>query len=636
MSMRFGEDFLFDHAKTMVTDPKVAIMELLANCSDAGSLNVKIKWPLKVNQELVVEDDGTGLTFDEFMLRWETLSFQRRKEIGKEVIFPEDTPKPWPKRKLFGKSGKGRHSSFCFSEIYTVTTCKDGKENQFAVKKSKTPDKPFDVEVIKKDVTKERHGTKISLTASKGIDLLPLDDLKELIGTKFLMDPSLSVFINDEKVKFDDLSTFKSDMIELEGIGTAEIIFIDSAQKERSTRLRGLVWWVNNRMVGSSTSGAWRNIITDKDHLDGRSRAAKKYGFVIKVDFLDDHVESDWQGFQKSETTRKTGEAIDNYLQDKITSLLESERGESRKNAIESNKHVFKDLTPVSQIRVSDFIDAVQRECPTIKESDLVNTSKIFANLEKSRSGYDLLKQLADCSPNDLDRWNTIISKWDSRWVQIVIDEIDSRVTLINEMEKLVHDKKTDELHELQPLFEKGLWIFGPQYESIEFVSNVTLKTIVNQFLAGDKAKLDNAKKRPDLVTAPIGAWESNLYDDEGNVLRADKVLIIELKKGGFTIKQKEIDQARDYAIALKKTSSVDKETKIECFVLGSKLDQYVSSQRNDEQNIYVIPKTYENVLRQANARLFNLRKKIERIAPVNVPDDIKNSVAQVALNLQH
>src|SRR5690606_2909486 len=102
------------------------------------------------------------------------------------------------------------------------------------------------------------------------------------------------------------------------------------------------------------------------------------------------------------------------------------------------------------------------------------------------------------------------------------------------------------------------------QYESIEFVSNVTLKTIVNQFLAGDKAKLDNAKKRPDIVTSPIGTWESNLYDDEGNVLRADKVLVIELKKGGFTIKQKEIDQARDYAIALKKTSSVDKETKIE------------------------------------------------------------------------
>lgn len=635
MSMRFGEEFLLDHAKTMVTDPKVAIMELLANCSDAGSQNVRIKWPSKINEELSVEDDGIGLTHDEFMYRWETLSFQRRKEIGNYVVFPENTPKPWPTRKLFGKSGKGRHSSFCFSETYNVTTRKNGYENQFSVKKSTTADKPFDVEVIKKDESKSGHGTTISLIATRGIDLLPLDDLKELVGTKFLMDPSFNIFINDEKIEFDDLSSFNSEKHVIDGIGTAEIIFIDSTQKERSTRLRGLVWWVNNRMVSSTSSAAWKNIITSKDHLDGRSRAAKKYGFVIKVDFLDDYVEPDWQGFHKNEVVRKTGESIDTFLQDKITHLLESERGETRRSAIEANKHAIKDLTPVSQIRVSDFIDAVQKECPTIKETDLVNTLKIFTNLEKSRSGYDLLKQLADCSHDDLDRWNTIISKWDSRWVQIVIDEIDSRVALINEMEKLVHDKKTDELHELQPLFEKGLWIFGPQYESIEFVSNVTLKTIVNQFLAGDKAKLDNAKKRPDIVTSPIGTWESNLYDDEGNVLRADKVLVIELKKGGFTIKQKEIDQARDYAIALKKTSSVDKETKIECFVLGSKLDQYVSSQSNNEQNIYVIPKTYENVLRQANARLFNLRKKLEKIAPVNVPDDIKNSVAQVELDLQ-
>lgn len=629
--MLFGDDFLIDHAKMMVTDPKVAIMELIANSSDAGSLNVKITWPSKEKEVLKVEDDGIGLTYDEFMERWETLSFQRRKRIGNEVLFPDDISNPKPIRKLFGKSGKGRHSSFCFGDEYNVTTRKNGLENIFNVKKSLKADKPFDITVTSKNVPKEGHGTSIELVATKS--LITRDELKEIVGSKFLMDPSFNVFINNEKIEFDDLSYFQSEILEIPKIGTAEIFFIDSTQSERSSRLRGLVWWVNNRMVSMPS---WKNIISGKDHLDGRSKAAKKYGFVIKADFLDDHVDSDWLGFQNTENVKITGGEIDKFLQSKITSLLASARGEVRKTVIESNKDVLKDLAVTSQSRFVEFIDLVQQDCPTIKEDDLINTSRIFANLEKSRSGFDLLKQLANCSPDDLDRWNSIVSKWDSRCAQIVLDELDNRISLINELERLVHEKSTDELHELQPLFEKGLWIFGPQYETVEFQSNRTLKKIVENFLNGDSTKLADCKRRPDLITSPIGTWESNKYDEEGNVVGAERVLILELKKGGFTLKQKELDQARDYAVELKRSQAINDFTSIDCIVLGSKVDQYVNQFSIGEQKIVVSPRSYENVLRQANARVFNLRNKIEKLAKVDLPSDMKEILSQPELRPQY
>jgi hypothetical protein len=56
---------------------------------------------------------------------------------------------------------------------------------------------------------------------------------------------------------------------------------------------------------------------------------------------------------------------------------------------------------------------------------------------------------------------------------------------LIQRLEQLINDSKTDELHELQPLFERGLWIFGPELEGPQFMSNRALATIVREFFGG-------------------------------------------------------------------------------------------------------------------------------------------------------
>src|SRR4051812_47356345 len=58
----FGERFLADHAGQIITDPRIAIVELVANAYDAGATAVKITWPLKDGEGFVVADNGTGMT----------------------------------------------------------------------------------------------------------------------------------------------------------------------------------------------------------------------------------------------------------------------------------------------------------------------------------------------------------------------------------------------------------------------------------------------------------------------------------------------------------------------------------------------------------------------------------------------
>jgi hypothetical protein len=119
----FGERFLADHAGQIISEPRIAVVELVANAYDAGAGMVKIQWPLKDGDYFEIHDDGHGMTPEEFARRWKKFSYDRRTEQGEDVTFPKAV-KGKGKRKAFGQSGKGRHGAFCFDDEYHVETKK--------------------------------------------------------------------------------------------------------------------------------------------------------------------------------------------------------------------------------------------------------------------------------------------------------------------------------------------------------------------------------------------------------------------------------------------------------------------------------------------------------------------------------
>jgi len=122
-SFSFGPRFLHDHAGHIITDPRIAIVELVANSYDAGASRVDIQWPESAGGALEVCDNGTGMTVEEFNQRWRTLSYSRPQEQGLYVEYPPGVKAS--KRIAFGQNGKGRYSPFCFADDYEVDTWKD-------------------------------------------------------------------------------------------------------------------------------------------------------------------------------------------------------------------------------------------------------------------------------------------------------------------------------------------------------------------------------------------------------------------------------------------------------------------------------------------------------------------------------
>jgi hypothetical protein len=252
-----------------------------------------------------------------------------------------------------------------------------------------------------------------------------------------------------------------------------------------------------------------------------------------------------------------------------------------------------------------------------------------LAKLEQSRSGFDLLVQLSACSPGDLDKWNELMQQWTASNAEIVLSELQRRLNLIERMQALVDSPLTDELHDLQPLFERGLWIFGPEYEAVDFRSNRGLAEIIGKFLGG--ADYKPPKLRPDFVVLPetsIGAYCADSYDAAGEIAGIRKVAVLELKKGGFCVKQHEMNQAMGYCKEIKKARQVDASTEIVAYVLGATLEPDLEKMTVGT-SITVIPMVYQTILRKAHQRTFNLQKRLHETQPVQPSDPEVDAVVQ-------
>jgi len=599
----YDENFFNDYGGRLISDPQVAIVELIANCWDAGAKQVKLLWPEHSSGYFEIVDNGTGMTRQDFERCWTTFNYNRIRFQGNIVTLPESSGRA--KRKVYGKNGKGRHSLFCFTDSYQVETWKNGSKSTYSVKKEENSTTPYQVELLN-EASYQGHGTKISCNIEK--NYIDTKDIEDLLGSKFIADPSFEITLNGVKIDPQDFLenaqhvTFNLPNDE----GPVEIYIIES-KTGRISKHHGVAWWVNNRLVGEHS---WKDF--DNTYLDGRTTAAKKYTIVVKADVLENDVRVDWTGFRQNEHSKRIKESVNSFILQTIQNLMKEIRSDAKREIIKDQRPVLKNLGNFSRQQIGTFIDEVQMRCPTINQGHLSNIVEVLAKMEMSRSGYKLLQQLSSVSTSEIDKFSAILEEWSITDAKEVLDELQWRLALIQKLDSLIGNPDTDELHDLQPLFNDGLWIFGPEFEGVRYFSNRTLLTIVKDLFRTDITEYP--AKRPDFLILPnstLGLRASDRYDEDSvTVMGFNKIIIIELKKGGFKITYDELLQTQKYAIALQNSGKLDSNIKILCYVLGDTIDCKKSAYGD---NIEVIPLPYLTVVRNAHTRTFNLIERIKQ-----------------------
>lgn len=301
LNATFGEGFFKQLIGTSITsNPRVAVIELIANAWDAGATKIEILWPKNQAEGIFeIRDNGHGMTEELFQKRYMEISYDRSKEQGGNVSFNG------VKRKAYGKNGIGRFAGFCFSDPYLVSTSSDGKESwTFSVRQSQG-DRPLDVKKIENEREFTAPGTCIFSSASI-VRTLEENELKKEIGLRFLSDPSFEIYVNGDRVNLLDVPSQNVRKFEakIEGHDPIEIIAIFTDQSDSTTDQHGVAWHVNGRLVGECR---WKGP-NGETFLDGRKTIAKRFTFIVKADCLSQFVNSDWTGFKPD---RQYQEGID-------------------------------------------------------------------------------------------------------------------------------------------------------------------------------------------------------------------------------------------------------------------------------------------------------------------------------------
>ena len=603
----YEDDYIIRSLGTIVSQADIALTELVANAWDAGATNVYISIPENNNQILYVEDDGVGMSEEEFKQHWMKLRYNRLKNQGRDVIFPDGVNN---KRIAFGRNGVGRHGLFCFGNEYVVITQKDGKKLTFKIKPN-VQNEPFAV-IERKEEISDGHGTRLEVVVTK--NLPKPNKMIEILSARFLHDPQFRITVNHTTLDISDL-TGSQEPIELRVEGTdieLTAYFIDTTKAGRKSIFQGIAFWQNGRLVGEPSWVLGKTMI-----LDGRTTLAKRYTFIFKSEDLSDYIKEDWSGFKVCNETEIMFKEVESFVNQCFDDAASTSAEIVTENLDSSIKASLKTLNPLVREEVKDVITGIVKNNPKVKQDSVDLVVQTVINLEKSKNGHDLLEKLSHLNADDINGLNELLSKWTVGDALVVLNEIDRRLSIITAIRKLSSEKTTDELHVLHPMIAESRWLFGPEYESSEYIFNRQMRTAVIKIFGEDKLYTAdiNYKKRPDLICLPnstIGVTGIEEMTADLNLAKVRRLLLIELKKGAFKITREERNQAQGYVEDLL-ASNLGNECQITAYVVGDSIADNLKSPikvgDGNQGTIYVT--TYDQLVDTAERRMFGLRQII-------------------------
>lgn len=351
------------------------------------------------------------------------------------------------------------------------------------------------------------------------------------------------------------------------------------------------------------------------DLVDGRTDEGKAFIVIIDADMLT--LKGDDFYWENVDTSTDSFKKIHGVIHNELEKFFSNSINENRKKKIASVKRATSNevisLPNLSRKKIDTFITEVVNSCPSIKINDLNNLVKILSTLETSLGKFAILDKMSKLSKKEWEDLNTILTDWTIDMAKAVLDEIQGRLHLIEELRRKANDESTLEVQELQPLMEKCLWMLGPEFDSIEYTSNATIAKNYQKFMQ-KKCDVKTSQNRPDFTILPdatLSFYTADGFDNSHELSYISKLLIIELKAPSVSIGREEKQQPFKYYDEFKSIGLIQEKTKVEAYVIGSRLQKTMNSEPNTEGNVSVRILTFNILLSRAEKRMFNLRKKL-------------------------
>ena len=576
---------LLDHiGLAMYSSLPKAISELIANGYDADATEVKVTIPKNINKksEIVIRDDGKGMSENFIRNSYMKLGPNNRKGKEKSSIF---------ERPLIGSKGIGKLAGLGIANIMYIETVNNGKKCKFEINRKKLNIKGERLEAndipLAIENTKEPNGTTIYLK-----ELLPHvstmsgEELRAFFVKEFGLPKDFSIFVNGQRYSPEDIPGKKIEIKDT--IGRYGEVFgkvIIAKEPKAIKKPAGIITKVRGRRVLGPT-------LFDINSHGHQFRVAEKIIGEIEVPFLDpEKPESESDVFIIS--TSRDGFnlnhpkfiAYKDWIENKLIEIsrdLEKEQADERKRKFLQNKTVqsaLKKLPKEIQEKIKKLIEEVIPKLNELSQTDAVTIMDLLIKAMESNELVGILRKLEEADITDIQRLAHILETWGIYEITSTAEHIRYRLSVIDKFEEVIGNINSLEYKDIHKLMENNLWLLDDNYTL--YASNKSLKSFLKNKVA--KEFKEHEKDRPDIIVKTL----------------LDKVLIIELKRPSHRIVSTDFAQVSKYKTII--TSNKPNAKLIECYLIGSEFDEAVRNPEYEKIGIYL--KSYSEIIQEAKER---------------------------------
>lgn len=544
------------------------LSEIVANSWDADAENVIISIS---NNEIVIEDDGCGMTTSDINEHFLKVGYQKRESQQKST--KHDRP-------FMGRKGIGKLSMFSIAKEIDVISAKSNDSGTLEISALRMNiDKIADVissgsgeyhpeEISEGNIDKE--GTKIILKKlKKNISSLTPEYIRKRIARRFGIvgkEYCFSVIVNDEAVSLADRDYFNK-LNYIWYYGQESEKYANYAQKATSKNLRDNVLKYNDKEY--NVTGWIGTVESSGDLKDGEDNLNKitilVRGKVGQEDILADYSEGGLY------SKYLIGEINADYFDsDELDDMATSSRQEYKrdderyialkefiKNELKSIQSKWTDLRNESGERkalelmpiITSWVDSLKGDNKTYAKKMFGKINQIEADDNKKREilkysvlAFEKLRYANKLTNIDNINIETLESIKD---VFLGLDELEAtmyyqiikeRIEIIRKFQQITDDNMREKV--IQNYLFNHLWLLDPSWERVEgteYMEKTVLKALNLEF--------DNLSEEEKKARLDIGYKQT-----------VGKHVIVELKKSDRVVKTGELtQQIMKYNEALKK-----------------------------------------------------------------------------------
>ena len=571
-----------------------SLVELISNSYDADATEVKISIPKTVSKdsEIVIEDNGEGMTKEDFKNNYLYIGRNRRK--GNSDITTR------LKRHIIGHKGIGKLAGFGIAETVRIESirneifiCSDLKRDDFQTKKTLSRSS-FNVEIHKTTDT-NFSGTRIILKNLKqNLKIPELKFLRRYLKNHLPDKQNFTISVNNKECSVGDILGEKQEFNE----------YIEAIEKRVSgfyiitnsnTRYAGLAVRVRGRLVT-------KHSFFDSDVDSFRNYISRKFTGEVNADFMDD-IQFNSQGQSLINTTRdgfiegnKTVEDFNHWAKKFINKILEKEKRKSidkrLKSAFDSEevKKRLERLPNTVQAKARKMISDTIPKLGSENQEDQQVLIDIILRYFESNALKELLNAIVKAESQDIERLSEMIAEWGVREVSGITEIVTQQIQIISRLSDLVNDPKTIE-KKIHKIFETNIWLLSEKYKL--WSSNRQLKKILDKNL--DEKYRDNQHLRPDIICRTSD----------------NKVVIIEFKRPSETIKVEHLIQAIKYRTIIKSSMPNMKNTTI--YLIGKKYASEITDNKEEQSKAGNFVYSFSEILNNAENRFENILKILNK-----------------------